>query len=332
MALLVQPRLVNEPFSDATLFLDFRFGRRALLFDLGDLAPLSAREILRVSHAFVSHTHMDHFSGFDRLLRLQLYRDATVRLLGPPGLCGAVEAKLAAYAWNLLGPHSADFRIEAFDWSGTGFSRGCRFAARESFRRREIEPPRTAAPGVVHDEGEFRVEAAMLDHGIPCLAFALQEKLRVNVHKPRLDALGLAVGAWLTEAKRAMREGRSLDAPFEAGSGRNVSLGTLLGAGALVAGPGQRVAYATDFAFREANVEKVITLARGARSLFIEAGFLEEDAELAASKHHLTALQAGRIARAAGAAQATPMHFSARYAEREAALRAEFARAFRGET
>jgi len=329
MAWLVQPRLVNEPYSDPTLLLDFAFARRALLFDLGDLAALSAREIVRTTHVFVSHMHMDHFSGFDRLLRLNLYQSRTVHLVGPPGLCDAVAAKLAAYTWNLLGPHSADFRLVAQEWL-PGLA-GCRslFAAQAAFRRQDLAPCEPSGRMLL-EEGDFTVEAVPLDHGIPCLAFALQETLRVNVHRPALEAVGLPVGPWLTVAKQAMRRGDPGGTEIPVDAGRSVALGWLRERGVLQAGPGQRITYATDLGASPANVEALVSLARGSDMLFIEAGFLAEDAAMAARKNHLTAAQAGGIARAAGVVHARPMHFSSRYLGREEGLRQEFEAAFQG--
>jgi ribonuclease Z len=326
MTFLVQANLVNEPFSDPGLFIDFHFRRRAILFDLGDSTPLSPRQLLRVSHAFVSHAHMDHFAGFDRLLRVCLHRTLPLRLVGPAGFADRVEHKLKAYTLNLLDEDSVDFVIMAAEFGGEGSQRAAEFRAREGFRRREAAEPRLSGCTLL-DEEDFRITGTVLDHGIPCLAFAFEEKLRVNVWSEGLKALELPVGAWLEDAKRAARRGDADDTPITVRPGFTVPLGTLK-QHALRSARGQKIAYVVDAAYHPANIEKAVALARGADYLFIEAPFLQADAEIAAQRWHLTAQQAGTIAREAGVSRLVPFHFSARYREQEEELRAEAERAF----
>lgn len=83
---------------------------------------------------------------------------------------------------------------------------------------------------------------------------------------------------------------------------------------------GQKIVYVTDAAWHEDNVTRIVELARNAGLLFIEAVFLERDAEHGQSKFHLTVRQAGEIARAAHAGGVIPMHFSPRYQGEERAL------------
>jgi ribonuclease Z len=54
-------------------------------------------------------------------------------------------------------------------------------------------------------------------------------------------------------------------------------------------------------------------LAAGADLLVCESTFLERDADLAAAYGHLTAAQAARVAKAAGARRLVLSHFSQRY-------------------
>ncbi|HEY2529220.1 MAG TPA: ribonuclease Z [Xanthobacteraceae bacterium] len=326
MTWFVQPTLVNDPFSDPGLFVDFRFGRRALLFDLGDLTPLSSRQLLRVSHAFVSHTHMDHFSGFDRLLRVCLHRTMPLNLVGPLGFADRVEHKLRAYTLNLLGERSIDFVIVVAEFGSDGLNVVCEFRAREAFRRRPTLPIRLPQ-GTLLDEDDFRISGAVLDHGVPCLAFAFEEKLRVNVWSEGLRALGLPVGPWLQEAKRAVRTGAPGDSQILIHDDLTIPLGQLK-QHALRTARGQKIAYVVDAAYDEQNIEKIIALARGADQLFIEAPFLDVDAEVAAQRRHLTARQAGDIARRADVTAFVPFHLSARYRGRAEDLRCEAERAF----
>jgi ribonuclease Z len=323
---LVQTRLINDPFGDPGLLIDFRHERRALLFDLGDLTPLSPRELLRVSHAFVSHAHMDHFAGFDRLLRVCLHREAPLHLTGPRGFADRVATKLGGYAWNLLDENAIDFAIVVDEFDGS-LIRRFRLAAREAFAAREQEVP-ALADGLVLEEDQFRIEAVVLDHGIPCLAFALQERLQVNVWRAGLTTLGLPVGPWLNEAKRAVRRGEADDLTVAVDDARAVRLGDLK-RHALRIAPGRRIAYVVDAAPHEANVERAVAISRGAGPLYIEAAFADEDAAIAAQRHHLTAGIAAEIARRAGVRQVVPFHFSARYGTRPELIPQQVNRAFR---
>lgn len=328
MRSIFSPELVNGPFGDPALYVDFRFEPRALLIDIGDLAHLPPRKILRVTDVFVSHTHMDHFCGFDRLLRICLGRDTGLRMFGPPGFIAQVEHKLAAYTWNLVERYPGDFVIEAWEMDEAWMARGLRLRCRTRFRPEPLER-RQLAEGVIVDEPAFRVRAAVLDHGIPCLAFAVEEKAHVNVWKNRLDELGLPVGPWLKELKDLAIRGAPDDTPVrawwrdrEGEHERHFTLGALRD-DILRLVPGEVIAYVTDAAFHESNRQRIVDLARGAMRLFIECAFLDEDADLAAARLHLTAGQAGRIARECGVEFVTPFHFSPRYEGREEALRTE---------
>jgi len=332
---IFQPRLVNGPCGDPALFVDILFDRRALLFDLGDLAALPPRKLLRTSHVFVSHTHMDHFVGFDRLLRVCLGRDRPLTLYGPDGFIDQVQHKLAAFTWNLVENYPVDLGLTAHEVTSDGQLRRASFNSRERFARRDLDSSSRADERLLV-EPTFTVNCAVLDHKTPCLAFAVQEAMHVNVWRNRLAELGLEPGPWLRDAKRAILAGAPEDTLVAArargpgGTGeRSITLGQLRHA-AMQLVPGQKIAYVTDVAHHADNVRRIVDLAGKADLLFIECTFLEADAADAARKYHLTARQAGAIARDAGASMLVPFHFSPRYAGRESELRAEAQAAFGG--
>lgn len=327
MRWLFEPQLTNAAFGDPGLYVDFRDERRAMLFDVGDIESLPPRKLMRLSHVFVTHTHMDHFAGFDHLLAVILGRKPRLTLVGGPNFIAQVEHKLRAYTWNVVYRYD-ELVLDVCEIGTDHRGQWARFSSRTNFVR-ESTSSFVLDGDVVHDEAAFRVRARFVDHDIPCLSYAIEEKAHVNVAKDRLDALGVATGAWLRDLKHAVLSGAPDDTPIELAwrdRGGDHAMTRLVGELRhliLDVSQGQKIGYATDLRYSDANVRTLAELFAGADVLFIECVFLDEDAEHGARKNHLTAGQAGRIARLAGAKAVRPFHFSPRYEGREAELVAQ---------
>jgi ribonuclease Z len=331
---LLHPMLVNGRSGDPALYIETLFDKHAILFDLGDISPLSPRKIQRLDHVFVSHAHIDHFFGFDRLLRLLVGREKKVALYGPAGLIDHVHHKLQAYRWNLFDRYASDLVFVVTEVASSSASRLAQFRLRNAFAAEPIGTEIIAGK-VICNEPSFRVSAAILEHGTPCLAFAIEEAAHVNVWKSRLAELGLPIGPWLRELKQAVIEGRPSHHLFRVPAGRGSSETREMPLAALssmlTVTPGQKIAYVTDAADTATNRTAIISLVRNADLLFIEAAFAQADAGLAAARSHLTTAAAGTIARDAHVRRVEPFHFSARYGGQEQRLLNEVYAAFAGE-
>jgi len=330
---LLHPTLVNGRFGDPALYIETLFEKRAIMFDLGDISNLSPRKIQRLEHIFVSHAHIDHFIGFDHLLRVLVGREKVIRLYGPSGFIDHVHHKLLAYRWNLIDRFMFDlvFIVTEID-SGLG-THTAQLRLKHAFAI-EASDEGHLIDGVLHSESTFQVTTSVLEHRTPCLGFAIEETAHVNVWKSRLSELGLPVGSWLRELKRAIIENRRDDYPIRVGlrsktsNERAMLLRELRSA--VTVTPGQKIGYVTDVADTPANRQAIIQLVRNADLLFIEAAFAQADAALAAERAHLTTAAAGSIGREAAVRRVEPFHFSPRYSGQEARLLNEVMAAFTG--
>ena len=331
--------LVNDCFGDPGVYVEVRWSKRALLFDLGENDSLGSTRLLRANDLFVSHTHMDHFIGFDAVLRVALGRGKTLRVHGPPGLIDNVNGKLRGYTWNLVDGYPLTIEVREF---GGQEARQTTFHAAKGFVATEpaVSPlsvhPQTGLFSVLEDP-MFTVKAVALNHRIPSFAYSLEERFHINVNKHRLHEAGLPVGGWLKDVKQHLWEEKPDDFRFTAtlfDEHRRMEREFVLGEFArqfLTISRGQKLAYVVDVRYDQDNEARIVALARHADVLYCESPYLDIDAEKAADRYHLTARQAGIIARKAGVRDLVVFHFSPRYTGQGEALEQEAQEAFRGD-
>lgn len=324
------PRLINGPFGDPALYVHFAYRGEALLFDCGDLHPLAPRELLKTRLLFLSHAHIDHLVGFDHLLRTFLARDLTLRVYGPAGLVDQMTARLRGYTWNLV--EGYPFVLKVCEWLPEGI-REVTLAAGQAFRP-ENENLRPCDNGILHQTPWYRIRAVALKHGdIASLAFALEEPLHVAIHKDALQRFGFTPGPWLGHFKdlvlRNADPATPVNAPLLNGGLKSVAMGTLLKHIASTE-RGMKIVYVTDCSPVFGNFRRILELAADAHLLNIEAVFVHRDLQRAQLRNHLTAWQAGRLARLARVARLQVFHHSPRYLDNPNVLEQEALSAFAG--
>ena len=158
----------------------------------------------------------------------------------------------------------------------------------------DLRPVPVRSDGTVSTGPAFTIEAVRLDHEPETFGWRVVEPDGHRMLADRLAARGIA--------------GPAVGDLLRDGSVTVDGVRTVVGDVAEVR-PGQRVAFVMDTGVCDAAVE----LATGVDLLVCEATFASADASLARRYRHLTAADAGRIARDAGARRLLITHFSQRY-------------------
>lgn len=158
--------------------------------------------------------------------------------------------------------------------------------------------PLSGAGGKVWEAGDLSITALPLDHGVETFGYRLQEADGVTMLPDRCAALGVKG----PEIGRIRREGS-----VQVGD-RTVTLDEVS-----ILKRGQSVAVVMDTRM----CDNALALAQGVDLLICESTYLSTEAREAHEHGHLTASQAGRIARDAGARRLVLTHFSQRYHQSE---------------
>ncbi len=254
-----------------------QMGPEVALFDCGECIQRqlmsSSVSFMRVKRIFITHLHADHFLGLPGLIQSMSLngREDELEICGPRGIVGTVRSLMN------LGYFESGYKVRA----------------------------RTLSAGdTVTSEG-YLVRAAVADHTVPALAYAVEEDPRPGrFDVRRAKALGVPEGPMFSMLQRGQRVRVK---------GRVVSPSQVLGPPR----DGRKIVFSGD----TRKCRSVIQLAKGADALVHDCTLDSRYSELAETFGHSTAGQAAEVAKQAGAHILFLVHISPRYDATDILLR-----------
>lgn len=304
----VEYKLVNGCMGDPAVYAFSPTWGESILFDLGSLETLSNRELLRVRHAFVTHCHIDHFIGFEKLLRVNVPHHRQIFVYGPAHMIKNVQAKLQGYCWNLLEKDQVRFTVTELHPGGVihraDLFSGNGFVATKPTISHESEL-------VTFSDGA-KVFGAVLDHGTDCIAYKYVANRRYHVLSEKLTREAVTPGSWIRDVQSAMTE---RDPERSVTLNGKVYKAQDLAQRFMQEIPPFSMGYLTDVVFSTGNLQRLQSLFSDVRLLVCEASFRDGDWPRSFAKKHLTTRQAALIAAWVAAKNLEIFHISGIYGE-----------------
>lgn len=325
-------RLVNGLGGDPAVLVQPSQSSDHILFDAGSLDALSNRELLRIRVVAISHTHLDHFIGFDRLLRVNVPHFRTLEIVGPDGIVAHLKSKLGAYTWNLLSPGQLNFVVHEVDKSCgvTAF----RITNDNGFEPIKLDLYKNVDKSISTNYAQINLtslasvtlRATVVDHGTDVLAYFISTSPSFVVSKEALNKMNLTPGPWISELQKKLSSGVR-EGVIDV-SGKEMLIKDLVSE-IFTVREGERVAYVTDMIFSSKNVTRLVELVdAGVDLLICESNFLSCDRDRAQKKFHLTTHQAALLAIVLRAKHLQVFHLSNIYSDRLASVEKEALESF----
>ncbi len=303
-------RHVNTSFDDTAFFVRNIYKKSPFMFDCGRLGKISNSEILSVSDIFISHTHMDHFYGFDRIIRGSITADKTIRVFGPPGIINNVKGKIEGYTWNLIKSYKLNIEVIELNEEKKNLKRVI-FSAFEGF----IPVFDDIDFDMIEFENEFNVDYKFFDHGITSVGYRVTEPFQISINKEKLISKKYVSGKWLGELQNALKNKLAKNKKIYCKTHNGDIKKTIkeLEDDIVEYKAPQSVTFITDIAPSFDNIASAINFAKDSTVLLIESMFTKKEILHAIIKKHLTVDLAKFIFDESHSKFVSFFHFAPRY-------------------